>query len=219
MTRAAFEFPEVLFRRFPGEDLDLKQHSRVVLRCHENLADILVDELLRDDSLRRVALGIRQDSADLIDLLLEGVALCGCLLQFCDFLFGFFYFTIAVSSHLLEIRVRNTVVCGKLQELILLPICLIDDVILLFDLFPERAVLRQLVIHTDIFFHHRIGVCRRVAEHLEQQRLDLAFVDGKGFTGIRAVFDLAGAEPFTVLSPALVLGFAAVVGLPALRTP
>ena len=76
-------------------------------------------------------------AADLIDLLLEGVALCGCLLQFCDFLFGFFYFTIAVSSHLLEIRVRNTVVCGKLQELILLPICLIDDVILLFDLFPE----------------------------------------------------------------------------------
>jgi len=80
-------------------------------------------------------------------------------------------------------------------------------------------VLRQLVIHTDVFFHHCVGVCRRVAEHLEQQRLNLAFVDGKGFTGIRAVFDLAGAEPFTVLSPALVLGFAAVVGLPALRTP
>ena len=80
-------------------------------------------------------------------------------------------------------------------------------------------MLRQLVIHTDVFFHHCVGVCRRVAEHLEQQRLDLAFVDGKGFTGIRAVFDLAGAEPFAVLSPALVLGFAAVVGLPALRTP
>ena len=219
MTRAAFEFPEVLFRRFPGEDLDLKQHSRVVLRCHEDLADILVDELLRDDSLRRVTLGIRQDSADFVDLLLEGVSLGGCLLQFCDFLFGFFYFTIAVSSHLLEIRVRNTVVCGKLQELVLLPVCLIDDVILLFDLFPERAVLRQLIVHTDIFFHHRIGVCCRVTEHLEQQRFDLAFVDGKGSAGIRAVFDLAGTEPFTVLSPALVLGFAAVVGLPALRTP
>ena len=80
MTRAAFEFPEVLFRRFPGEDLDLKQHSRVVFRCHEDLADILVDELLCDDPLRRVALGVRQDSADLIDLLLEGVALGGCLL-------------------------------------------------------------------------------------------------------------------------------------------
>ena len=73
VTRAAFEFPEVLFRRFPGEDLDLKQHSRVVFRCHEDLADILVDELLRDDSLRRVTLGIRQDSADFVDLLLEGV--------------------------------------------------------------------------------------------------------------------------------------------------
>ena len=80
-------------------------------------------------------------------------------------------------------------------------------------------MLRQLVIHTDIFFHHRIGVCRRVTEHLEQQRLDLAFVDGKGSAGIRAVFDLAGAEPFTVLSAALVLGFPAVVGLSALRTP
>ena len=94
MTRAAFEFPEVLFRRFPGEDLDLKQHGRVVFRCHEDLADILVDELLCDDSLCRVALSICQDSADLIDLLLEGVALCGCLLQLCDLLFGFFNFNL-----------------------------------------------------------------------------------------------------------------------------
>ena len=96
VTRAAFEFPEVLFRRFPGEDLDLKQHSRVVFRRHEDLTDILVDELLCDDPLRRVALGVRQDSADFVDLLLEGVSLGGCLLQFCDFLFGFFNFTIAV---------------------------------------------------------------------------------------------------------------------------
>ena len=48
----------------------------------------------------------------------------------------------------------------------------------------ERAEIRIL--------RHFIGILcvkhHRVTEHLEQQRFDLAFVDGKGFTGIRAVF-------------------------------
>ena len=113
----------------------------------------------------------------------------------------------------------HAVVCNQLQKLIFLPVGKINDLLLLLDFLRQRAVSRQFVVQPHILCDHGVGVGFGVAEHFVEHRLDLFFIDRKRGAGVRAVFDLAGAEPFTVLSPALVLGFAAVVGLSALRTP
>ena len=113
----------------------------------------------------------------------------------------------------------HAVVCDQLQKLVLLSVGKIDDLLLLLDFLRQRAVSRQLVVHPHILCDHGVGVGFGVAEHFVEYRLDLFFIDRKRGAGVRAVFDLAGAEPFAVLPAASVFGFPPVVGLAAMRTP
>ena len=75
---------QVLFAALTGENLDVQAEGTVLLRCNKYLVNIASYELLGDDALGGVLLGVVQDGADGVKLLSHvsgGLLLGGQLVQ------------------------------------------------------------------------------------------------------------------------------------------
>ena len=70
----------------------------------------------------------------------------------------------------------------------------------------------QGLIAFRVFGDEGLGADPGIPCHIQDQGLDLLFVDGEGGAGVGAVLDLAGADPAAVPVALLVFGLPAVVG-------
>ncbi len=165
----------------------------------------------------RVLLRLPENLADGVGVFFEAAGGVPLRLQILKLPAGCFRLLSALLVHGEEIPVGEFPQGVEGQKLLTFPLRRLNGPLQGFHLFLQVSALVQRPVQLHILLNQRLGVGLRLPEYLQQQGLQVVFVNGKGGAGVRAVFDLPGADPFAVFPPAFVHRVPAVVGRAAVR--